>query len=81
MCNLFSTFQADSSCPQTPSVTLLCLVKVARWCPTLCDPMDCIVYGILQSRILVLDFPFSRGSSQPKDQTQVSCIVGRFFTI
>ena len=55
-------------------------VKVTQSCPTLCDPMDCIVYGILQSRILVLDFPFSRGSSQPKDQTQVSCIVGRFFT-
>ena len=56
-------------------------VKVAQSCPTLCDPMDCIVHGILQARILEwVAFPFSRGSSQPRDQTQVSCIVGRFFT-
>ena len=32
---------------------------------------------ILQARILEwADFPFSRGSSQPRDQTQVSCIAG-----
>ena len=38
------------------------------------------VHGILQARILEwVSFPFSRGSSQPRDQTQVSCIVGRFF--
>ena len=43
--------------------------------------MDCIVHGILQARILEwVAFPFSRGSSQPWDQTQVSCILGRFFT-
>ena len=37
--------------------------------------------GILQARILEgIAFPFSRGSSQPRDQTQVSCIAGRFFT-
>ena len=28
-----------------------------------------------------LPFPFSRGSSQPRDQTQVSQIAGRLFTI
>ena len=40
-----------------------------------------IVHGILQARILEwVAFPFSRGSSQPRDQTQVSCIAGRFFT-
>ena len=39
------------------------------------------VHGILQARILEwVAFPFSRGSSQPKDQTQVSCVLGRFFT-
>ena len=39
------------------------------------------VQGILQARILEwVAFPFSRGSSQPKDQTQVSHIAGRFFT-
>ena len=37
--------------------------------------------GILQARILEwVAFPFSRGSSQPRDQTQVSCIAGRFST-
>ena len=41
-----------------------------------------VVHGILQARILEwVAFPFSRGSSQPRDQTQVSCIVGRFFTV
>ena len=40
-----------------------------------CDPMDYTVHGILQAGILKwVAFPFSRGSSQPRDQTQVSCI-------
>ena len=56
-------------------------VKVIQSCPTLCDPIDYIVHGILQARILEwVAFPFSRGSSQPRDRTQVSCIAGRFFT-
>ena len=56
-------------------------VKVTQLCPTLCDPMNWIVHGILQARTLGgAAFPFSRGSSQPKDQTQVSHIVGEFFT-
>ena len=56
-------------------------VKVAQSCPTLCTPMDYIVHGILQSRILEwVAFSFSRGSSQPRDQTQVSCIADRVFT-
>ena len=39
------------------------------------------VHGILQARILEwVAIPFSKGSSQPRDQTQVSCIAGRFFT-
>ena len=39
-------------------------VKVAQSCPTLCDPMDYTVHGILQTRILEwVAFPFSRGSS------------------
>jgi len=43
--------------------------------------MDCIVHGILQARILEwVAFPLSRGSSQPRDQTQVSCLAGGFFT-
>ena len=37
-------------------------VKVPQSCPTLCDPKDCIVHGILQARILEwVAFPFSRG--------------------
>ena len=47
----------------------------------LCDPMDCTIPGILQARIQGwVAFPFSRSSSQPRDQTQVSCIAGGFFT-
>ena len=56
-------------------------MKVAQLCLTLCDPMDYTVHGILQ--VSVLDwvaFPFSRGSSQPRDWTQVSHIIGGFFT-
>ena len=56
-------------------------VKVTQSCPTLCDPMDYIVHGILQARILEwVAFPFFRGFSQPRDRAQVSCIAGRFFT-
>ena len=56
-------------------------VKVAQSCLTLCNPMDYTVHGILQARILEwVAFPFSRGSSQPREWTQVSRIAGRFFT-
>ena len=54
---------------------------------TLCYPMDCSlvgasVLGIFQTRILEwVAMPSSRGSSQPRNQTQVSCIAGGFFTI
>ena len=52
------------------------MVKVAQLCPTLCDTTDYMVHGILQARILKwVAFPFIRGSSQPRDQTQVSCIL------
>ena len=56
-------------------------MKVAQSCPTLCDPMNYTAHGILQARILEwVAFPFSRGSTQPRNQTQVSCIAGGFFT-
>ena len=43
-------------------------VKVAQLCPTVCDPMDYRVRGILQVTVLEwVVFPFSRGSSQPRD--------------
>ena len=53
-------------------------------CLTLCDPMDCSlqdfsVHGILQARILEwVAMPSSRGSSQTRDRTWVSCIAGGF---
>ena len=53
-------------------------VKVTQSCPTLCNPMDYTVHGILQARILEwVAFPFSRASSQPRDRTQVSFIADR----
>ena len=56
-------------------------VKVILLCPTLRDSMDYTVHGILQARILEwVAFHFFRGSSQPRDQTRVSSIAGRFFT-
>ena len=56
-------------------------VQVAQSCPTLYDPMDYTVHGILQARILEwVAFPFFRGSSQPSDRTQVSLIAGGVFT-
>ena len=51
-------------------------MKVTQSCPTLCDPMDYTVHGILQATILEsVSCSFSRGSSQPRDRTQVSCIT------
>ena len=56
-------------------------VQVAQSCLTLCNSMDYTVCGILQARILEwVAFPFFRGSSQPRDQTQVSHTAGGFFT-
>ena len=58
-------------------------VLVAQSCPTLCDPMDCSlpgfsVHGIFQARILEwIAIPISKGTSQPRDQTLVSCIAGK----
>ena len=55
--------------------------KVAQSCPTFCDTMGYTVHGILQARILEwVAFPFSGGSFQPRDQTQVSHIAGGFST-
>ena len=59
---------------------------VAQSCPTLNNPMDCSlpgssVHGISQARILErVAIPFSRGTFQSRDQTQVSCTAGGIFT-
>ena len=61
-------------------------VKV-KSCPTLSDPMDCSlpgfsVHGIFEARILEwVAISFSRGSSPPREWNQVSCTVGRHFTV
>ena len=74
--------------PKEPGV-YLCCAELLPLCPTLCDPMDyslsgSSVQGILQARILEwVAMPSSRGSSQHRSQTRVSCgfcIAGRFFT-
>ena len=72
-------------CPLTTltsaSVQKIAKVKVSQSCPTLCDPKDHTVHGILQARILGwVAFPFPRGSSQPRNRIQVCCIAGGFFT-
>ena len=61
----------------------VCVRSVTQLCLTLCDPMDCSlpgssIHGILQVRILEwVVISFSRGSSQPRDQTFISCLAGR----
>ena len=61
--------------------------ELALLCPTLRGPMDCSppgssIHVILQARILEwVSFSFTRGSSWPRDQTQVSRIAGRHFNL
>lgn len=81
----YFTKMVKSSFPGYPKTqylykTTVKKVKVAQSCPTLCDPMDYTVHGILQARILVcVAFFLSRGSSQPRHQTQVSLIADNSF--
>ena len=64
----------------TSHVSSMCEYSVTQSCPTLCDPMDCSplgssVHGISQARILEwVAISFSRGYSQPRDRTHISCI-------
>ena len=61
--------------------------EIAQPCPTLCDSVDysipdSSVHGILQARILEwVAISFSRGSSQPRDRTLVSCMESRCFIL
>ena len=81
----------ESSTVSVSSIhVFVCCTKSLQSCPTLCDPMDCSlpdssVHEILQARRLEwVVIPFSRGSSQPRDQTHVSymslALAGEFFT-
>ena len=64
-----------------------CVCLVAQSCPTRCNHLDCSmpgssVHGNSPTRILEwIAMPSSRGSSQPRDQTHVFHIPGKFFTI
>ena len=84
----YITYCAFSCSPcQRCSYVWTVMVKIAQSCPTLCDPMDCSlpgssVHGILQAIVLEwIAISFSKGSSQPRDRTQVSRIVDTHFTI
>ena len=84
VCYLFSPYISDYYTESSWAVSLYLKmkVKVAQPCLTLCNPMDYTVHGILQTRTLEwVAMPFSRGSSQPRNRTQVSSIASRFFTI
>ena len=74
--------------PYSDSLTLhlIVVVVVVKSCLTFCNPMDyslpgSSVYGVSQARLLEwVTISFSRGSSYPRDQTQVLWLAGRFFT-
>ena len=77
------------------SLNCLCSLYIMSWlawevtqsCLILCDPIDCnlpgsSIHGIFQARVMEwVAISFCRGSSQLRDQTWVSCIAGRHFTI
>ena len=69
--------------PNNPLYKLCVSCSVVSLCnPTNCSPPGRSVFGILQASVPEwVAIPFSRGSSQPRDWTQVSCIAGRFFTV
>ena len=69
--------------PGKPKVKFKLLSHVGLFCdPKDCSLPDSSVHGIFQARILEwVAIPLSRGSSQPRDWTRVSCTAGGFFTI
>ena len=78
-----------SLCPPSWRAVSTCSVLFSRFSPVRLSATPWTVacqaplsMGILQARILEwVAMSSSRGSSQPRNQTQVSCIVGRFFTV
>ena len=70
-----------------PGKPQIIIMMVIQSCPTLCNPIGyslpgSSVHGILLARIVEwVAISFSRGYSWSRGQTQVSCIVGRFFTV
>ena len=82
-----SFHHAVSHCVYHSLYCVCVCVLVAQSRLTLCDPMDCSspdfsVHGILQTSVLEwIAIPFSRGTSQPRDWTLVSCVAGTLFTV
>ena len=81
-------FRLDDVEPESSvNTSCICCVCVTHSVASDCDPMDCSppgssVHGILQARTLEwVAISFSKGSSRPRDQTQVSCIAGGCFTV
>ena len=76
-----SSSLSKNTCVHVPGIITCVLSRV--W--PLCCPMDCSppgfsVHGILQARMLEwVAISYSRGSSQPRNRTWVSCTAGRFF--
>ena len=77
--------KSDSNDKETTDNLKVSESEVTQSSPTFCDCVDCSlpgssVHGISQARILEqVVISFSRGSSQPRDGTQVSCTASRFF--
>ena len=79
MCN--NIFQFEKISNKFHVILTMCYCcSVAKSCLTLGNPMDYTVHGILQAKMEWVAFPFPRGSSQPRDWTQVFHNAGRFFT-
>ena len=83
---LFLPSSCSTSSWASKATDMFCACLVSQLCLTLCNLMDCSppgssVHGILQAtRLKWVAMPSSRGSSQPRDRTQVSHIAGGFFT-
>ena len=77
-CDLFSAYFATTRSPPSPESSLK---SESESRSVLSDSLQPQGLGILQTRMLEwVAFPFSMGSSQPKNWTQVSCIAGGFFS-
>ena len=76
--NLKEHCNIETDCFKFHDITYICVCLVAQSCPTVCNHIYLIVLGILHDRMLDwVTFPFCKGSSQPMDQTQVSCTAGK----
>ena len=82
-----AVWKSESGQVFQPQYSTVQYSEVAQSCLTLCDPVDCSppgssVHGILQASVLEwVAISFSRGSSQPRDRTRVSCIADRCFIL